>query len=169
MPNMDKLGVKIYLFDIIAKNNSLLFDQDITTRKKKLEEVMAGLHQLEGKEVISLVDYEIYDTQVEFPSKLQDFYASSKKMGFEGVMIKPLGGCNMLSEYVGDSRSVWMKYKKDETEFGGADNLDLVVMGVYNGDGKRKDVFGSFLLGVYDTGTGDIWPVTKYILFQKLP
>ena len=38
-------------------------------------------------------------------------------------------------------------------------DLDLVVMGVDYGKGKRKDVFGSFLLGVYHEG--GYYPISK--------
>ena len=38
-------------------------------------------------------------------------------------------------------------------------DLDLVVMGVDFGKGKRKDVFGSFLVGVYHEGS--YYPISK--------
>lgn len=76
-------------------------------------------------------------------------------------MIKPIGTQAKPSQYIGDNRSVWIKYKKDESEFGSSDNLDLVVIGAYFGEGKRKGVFGSFLLGAYDEESGRIEPVTK--------
>lgn len=46
----------------------------------------------------------------------------------------------------------------EETSIGNID-VDLVVMGATYGDGKRKQVFGNFMLGVYHKGK--IYPVCK--------
>lgn len=60
------------------------------------------------------------------------------------------------------SRKHWGKLKKgckiDETDTGSID-LDLVVMGVEKGKGKKSKQFGAFLLGAY---LGDrLYPITK--------
>ena len=112
-------------------------------------------------EILSFVPYEVMEVDEHFSESLSKIYHEKKRSGFEGLMIKPVGGERKPSEYIGDNRSIWIKYKKDESEFGSSDNLDLVVMGAYFGTGKRKGVFGSFLLGAYEQETGKIYPVTK--------
>ncbi|RWR99512.1 DNA ligase I: ATP-dependent family protein-like protein, partial [Leptotrombidium deliense] len=56
----------------------------------------------------------------------------------EGIMIKNL---NEGSEYEAFQRSnSWLKLKKDYIR-GETDTFDLVVIGAYNGSGRRKDIF----------------------------
>lgn len=158
--------LRIYLFDILAMNNSLLLGMDILERKQKIEELKSKLEparKLSGMkdEILRFVSFEVMDLDENFSKSLSEIYREKKHRGFEGLMIKPVGGIKKPSEYIGDNRSIWIKYKKDESEFGSSDNLDLIVMGAYFGTGKRKGVFGSFLLGAYEQETGKIYPVTK--------
>ena len=68
----------------------------------------------------------------------------------------------------------WLKLKKDylDTEMG--DSLDLVVVGADNGQGKRKGMFGSFLLACYNEDLEQLQTVCKVgtgftdEVFQKL-
>ena len=70
---------------------------------------------------------------------------------YEGLIIK---GINDLY-YTNRSRKHWGKLKKG-CKLTGEDtqsiDLDLVVMAIENGQGKRSDKFGSCLLGVYYEG-----------------
>lgn len=152
----------------LGGKDNLLIGEDISKRKESLDTFMSELENCYRrnnitKRVVGLVKSKMVDVEEEqFAQLLREEYNLSKELGFEGLVIKPCGGnSKKVSPYVGDNRSIWMKYKKDKSEFGGMDNLDLIVMGVYNGKGKRKDFFGSFLMGVYDPYTGCIWPTTK--------
>ncbi len=57
---------------------------------------------------------------------------------------------DMDSPYTCSRRSwEWVKLKKDYID-GLGDTLDLVPIGAFHGIGKRKGLYGSFLLAVYD-------------------
>lgn len=81
--------------------------------------------------------------------EIMRYLVTAVEMGGEGLMIKSLG---QNSEYIPSSRSrQWLKLKKDYIESGGlGDSFDLVIMGAVTGEGKRKGLYGSFLVGSYD-------------------
>jgi len=91
---------------------------------------------------------------IENPSKEELAQAVSKAlidsldMKCEGILLKALGSEYVMGE---DSRSKsnWVKVKPDYVEAAG-DPLDLLVLGGYYGDGRRRANISHFLLGVAD-------------------
>ena len=151
---------KVYLFDILMFNGDLKLDSDIENRKNLVSEIVKKTQNLAPEDSVldSVITIRANTNTPDFSEQLIQEWNSAKQQGYEGVMIKPIGP---KSTYIANSRSLWIKLKRQSDEYGAADNLDLVVMGVYNGKGKRKEVYGSFLLGVYDQEMDEYWPVTK--------
>lgn len=80
-----------------------------------------------------------------------EFFMEIINRKYEGIIIK---GENDFY-YTNQSRIHWGKLKKgcklkdqDTQQI----DLDLVLMAVEYGQGKRSDVFGSFLMGIYHEG-----------------
>ncbi|CAD7935177.1 unnamed protein product [Amoebophrya sp. A120] len=81
--------------------------------------------------------------------RLNELLNLSVKNGCEGLMLK-----SFQSTYESSKRSYeWLKLKKDYIESTG-DTLDVTVVGVFYGNGRRAGWFGSFLLAVR-AGSGD--------------
>lgn len=68
--------------------------------------------------------------------------------GLEGLMIKK------DSIYPPGLRTEWAKLKTEK-------DADLALLGAYKGKGRRKNVYGSFLLGIYNPEDELLYPITK--------
>jgi len=72
----------------------------------------------------------------------------SIKVGCEGLMVKRL--CEN-SSYEPSRRSFkWLKLKKDYIDTGLGDSFDLVPIAAFFGSGKRKGLYGAYLLACYN-------------------
>ncbi len=88
--------------------------------------------------------------RVEDPAALDAFFAQAVADGAEGLVCK---GLRADSVYRAGARGwQWIKLKRDyRTEL--ADTLDLVIVGAYEGRGRRHGSYGSLLLAAYDPET----------------
>ena len=134
--------VCIFAFDILYLNGSSLIRQSLRERRKLLQSSFTATEGVflfaQGRDV-----QKIEGTTEE----IQDLIDSAVKDRCEGLMVKSL---DLEASYEIAKRSRnWLKVKKDYLE-GVGDSLDLVVLGGYEGKGKRTGVFGGFLLACYD-------------------
>jgi len=97
-------------------------------------------------------------------SEVEQVLADAVSRGCEGLMVK---GLNENSVYEPGTRSFnWLKLKKDylSSDFASRllpDTLDLVPIGAFFGSGKRKGLFGSFLLACFDKENSEFQTVCK--------
>lgn len=131
--------LKLFVFDILSKNGKSLLNLPFTERRKiLLETIPAKLGNIEvtRQEIVS------------DPGRIRDMVKEFLGEGLEGAVIKKLD-----AEYKTGLRGFhWVKYKKT-TEAGVADTIDLVVMGLNKGKGKRTGFgVGAFLVGIKDGG-----------------
>jgi DNA ligase-1 len=129
--------LKLFVFDILSKNGKSLLNLPFTERRKIL---LATIPGKVGN--IEVTRQEI----VSDPDRIRDMVKEFLGEGLEGAVIKKLD-----AEYKTGLRGFhWVKYKKT-TEAGVADTIDLVVMGLNKGKGKRTGFgVGAFLVGIKD-------------------
>lgn len=140
----------LFAFDLLYYNNESLLTRSLLERRSIM---LAHLHPLEGRfQFATSKD----STSLEV---LQQFLDQSIHDSCEGLMVKMLEGSESYYEPSKRSRN-WLKLKKDYLA-GVGDSLDLVVIGAYNGKGKRTGTYGGFLLASYNQDTGDLETTCK--------
>ena len=153
-----------YIFDILYIDGKNLQDLPFLERRIILSETIKENNRIKISDFIEEVGTEIFD--------------KTKKMGLEGLIAK-----NKAGKYIQGTRSRnWLKIKHIKTQ-------DCVIIGYTEGEGNRKDLFGSLLLAVNDkdddsnklkfvghTGTGfsfqqlqQIYDKLQKIRIQKCP
>jgi len=119
-----------FLFDILYHDGSSLIDEPLSERLERLDSVIPS----------ELRVPRIATTDVDEAARFQ---ADALERGHEGVMVKSLS-----APYAAGRRgSAWIKVKT-------ARSLDLVVLGVEWGSGRRKGWLSNLHLGARDPNTG---------------
>ncbi|MCL4536655.1 MAG: non-homologous end-joining DNA ligase [Nitrospirae bacterium] len=114
------------VFDLLYLNGKSLMKKPLIERRDLLKELFPM-----SENVILSESY----------SEGRKLFKMALKKGFEGIMAK-----EKTSPYLSGERSgYWLKIKKSF-------DIDAVVCGYLEGEGSRKDYFGSLILGVYDNG-----------------
>ena len=122
-----KLPVKLYLFDILVAEGSLMIDEPYITRRNYL------IHRVES---IPIVDCLITQNLEE----AEDFYRRALEAGHEGVVAKRLDSVY----HPGVRGREWLKVK------GTLDALDLVIVGGEYGYGRRYKWISDYFLAALD-------------------
>ncbi len=134
-----KIPLKIYYFDILYKDKSLI-DLPFKERRKILESSVQNVEKAQVSQVLVTEDID----------EAQQFFDHSLDIGHEGLMIKDVN-----SVYQPGARGKkWLKIKQT------LENLDLVVIGADWGEGRRAHWLASFLLGIRD-GQGNFLEIGK--------
>lgn len=135
-----EIPIVVFLFDIIYLNGESLASLPYPERRKILE----GL--FEENESFKLAKSIVSEDRDE----IKKFFNESIASGCEGIVAKNV---NEESIYRAGARGwLWIKFKRDyQAQLG--DTLDLVVVGAFDGHGRRKGTYGALLMAVYNKKT----------------
>lgn len=122
-----------YFFDVLHLDGQTLIDEPMRTRRAALEELWAPTSPT------SVVPSVLTDDQ----TVAEDFFASQVAYGHEGVVIKQLESAYAAGRRGGS----WVKVKPRHT-------LDLVVLAVEWGSGRRTGKLSNIHLGARNPDTG---------------
>jgi DNA ligase-1 len=138
---IEQIPVEVYLFDVLLSGRRTMIGEPYTKRRKELEKIV------KPGERIMVVDQHVLSKAEE----IKDFRSEAVAGGHEGLLAKDLG-----SPYrAGRREFTWLKLKPT------VETLDLAVVGVYAGKGKRAGTFGSYLLAARDPTSGKLCTITK--------
>lgn len=144
-----KVVVCLFAFDLIYYNGQSLLERPFRERRDLL---LKGFQPTEGSFQFAR------HSDLQTTEEIQEFLEEAINSGCEGLMVKTL---EAESTYEPSRRSrKWLKVKKDYLE-GVGDSLDLVVIGAYSGRGKRKGVYGGFLLACWDADSEHYQAICK--------
>jgi DNA ligase-1 len=133
-----EIPVCLFLFDVLMAGGRSVLEEDFPARRRTLERMLVP------SERVRLAAQEVVDSVDAATTYLDRAVAD----GAEGLMAKSVGPG---SAYRAGARGFWwIKYKRDYTA-GLTDSVDGVVVGGFQGRGRRAGKFGAFLLAVYDT------------------
>ncbi|MEM2989947.1 MAG: non-homologous end-joining DNA ligase [Halobacteria archaeon] len=115
------------VFDVLAIDGSEVVRKPLIKRKELLRDVLIE------NENVTLCDFILEDGI--------EYYNAAISRGLEGVVAKDINSPYL----VGKRSNFWLKIKQFKT-------LDCIICGLTEGEGLRKNYFGSLILGVYING-----------------
>jgi len=132
----DEIPVCLFTFDVLLLGGKPVYEAPFPERRRLLEHAIAPTERV--RVAVQRV--------VSNPEEAQSFFEEAIAAGGEGVMAKSLAEG---SGYRAGARGFWwIKYKREYT-VGLSDSIDGVVVGGFQGRGRRAGRFGAFLLAVY--------------------
>jgi DNA ligase-1 len=144
----EEVPVTLFLFDVLLAGGTPVFAEDFPARRKRLAQIVRP------DEKVRLAQQRV----VRDVEAAQTFLDEAIAAGGEGVVAKSLAPG---SGYRAGARGFWwIKYKRDYTT-GLIDTIDGVVVGGFQGRGRRAGRFGAFLLAVYDPKRDQFESFTK--------
>ncbi len=135
---MEKIPVRVFLFDILYKDGFSLLGKSYPKRRKELEEIV------KDDSIIVLSSQEI----VSSPDEFVEYFEKAIESGCEGIMAKDI---RENTQYQAGNRGfLWIKHKFDYSSAFN-DSYDFVVVGGFYGKGRRKGTLGTLLMAAYNS------------------
>ena len=132
------IHVCMFCFDILLLNDEILINKTLRERRKYLYETFTESQFIQFAKHLDSGDEQ----------EMETFMNESISSGCEGLIVKAI---DKNSEYMPGQRNFnWLKLKKDYLDTSLGDSIDLVIIGASYGKGKRKGLYGSFLLACYN-------------------
>ena len=145
---MEEYPVSLFMFDALYVNGKDLTLEPYPVRRKMLEKTV------QKSERVKIAEYVITDDVEE----LERFFLEAIENGCEGLVCKSIGEDSFYQ--AGARGWLWIKYKRDyKSEM--TDTVDLVVVGGFQGRGKRAGTYGALLLAAYNRDKDIFETVTK--------
>ncbi len=137
-----EIPVSISCYDLLWLDGRTLLKEPLSERRSNLEKLLQG-----GGHGLVLAPRSTAHTAVE----IEAAFLAARQRGNEGLMIK-----DPRSPYTPGRRGLaWLKLKKAYA------TLDVVVVGVEYGHGKRRDVLSDYTFAIRDTDTDQLLTVGK--------
>ena len=135
-----KIPVRLYVFDLLYLDGTSLIDTPLIERRKLLSTVIQPTERIELANCI----------MTKSSARARIMFREALDLGFEGLMIK-----NPQSRYIPGKRGIeWLKLKPE------AETLDLVVVAVEYGHGKRASQLSDYTFAMRDR-EGNLAPLAK--------
>ncbi|HPZ49810.1 MAG TPA: ATP-dependent DNA ligase [Propionibacteriaceae bacterium] len=125
-----QVPLSTFWFDVLLVDDQVLLDEPLSARRTVLDRLVPA-----GERVLALV--------TDDPAAATDFFESQVAAGHEGVVVKQVDA----PYSAGRRGSGWTKVKPRHT-------LDLVVLAVERGSGRRVGTLSNIHLGARDPETG---------------
>jgi DNA ligase-1 len=143
-----EIPVTVFFFDILYLNGKSLLNRKYEVRREILEKHVKETKNLQCARRLVTEDNK----------KVKEFFEDCIKRGLEGIILKSTADDSVYQ--AGKRGWFWIKWKKDYTA-DMQDRFDLVVIGSYQGKGRRKKFFGALLCAAYNTNNNTYESFTK--------
>lgn len=134
-----EIPITCFLFDCLAVDGSAIMEESYEARRNRLSAIVPkqGLVRMSTT------------AHAKSAEEMEAFFDTAVADGAEGIMCK-----DPAAPYKAGSRGfAWVKFKTDYTE-ALVDTMDLVVIGAFDGRGRRAGWYGALLMAAYDPGAG---------------
>ena len=160
--NVDEHNISIHVlviaFDLLYADGISLLDKPYKERRRTLDHIFCDIDGKFATSELDTISFCPNDTRNGdiLMARIGQMVEEAINKKCEGLVLK-----DTLSTYSPSKRSSkWLKLKGDYMDTFG-DTLDLIPIAAWKGQGKRHDVYGSFLCASYNPSSGKYETVCK--------